>query len=390
MSKEEKKTTGLEEYESKTLLDLCKDINTIAQPQFDFAYDNFKNLLSTDIIKRVDKIIVSGCGDSHLAGVEAVQVFKKYLAETGCTMVAPSIIEASRYVHLEENEPNTMIVAVSASGSPARVAELLERGNKHGCITVSLTNNPKSRAAGLADYVYLTNTASDSPGLKSYFASQVSLFVMAAVLGEVKTGKTGLVSELRTKLLEYNAAFFENFDEIANLCRTTANTWQDMRGFEVIADGPLFACGQFIAAKYMEAAGEMCTVIDSENYMHVNDKMRPLGVFGTIIMGISDEDNIERVVNTTNTLVSRDKRSVLFVSNKLAEEVGVTEEVISCQISVPEKDYRFLMTLYAFIPGALMAGYQAQLKEEPYFRGGPGNFKDKSIFTVGTSEIKVI
>lgn len=45
------------------------------------------------------------------------------------------------------------------------------------------------------------------PGLRSYLASMMGLFVLAAVLGEVKSGKTGLCDGLRAALEAYNGRF---------------------------------------------------------------------------------------------------------------------------------------------------------------------------------------
>lgn len=388
--KEIKNTTIIEGYKSETLLDLCRNIESIAQPQFDFANNSFKNLLPDETIRNVEKIIISGCGDSYLAAAEAQVAFKKYLAGTNAVMIAPTIIEATRYVELSDYEPNTLIVAVSASGNPSRVVELIERGKKHGCVTVALTNNQNSRAGNAADYVYLTNTPSDSPGLGSYYASLLSLIVMAAIIGEVKLNRSELVDELRKELLDYNQVFFDDFDKIVEVTHKTSEALVNSEGFEVIADGPSFPCAQFVAAKYAEAAGILCSVVDSENYWHVNDKLRPLGVLGTIIMAFSDEPNISRIVSTTNRAVSQEKRPVLFVSDKPSDALGVTEKVTDCIIKVPNLEYRFLSLLYAFIPGALMAGFHASLTNEPYFRGFQTIFKDPVAFTIATSEINVI
>lgn len=60
---------------------------------------------------------------------------------------------------------------------------------------MALTNNGASRAGTTADLAYVTNTPEfpdRMPGLRSYLASMMGLFVLAAVLGEVKSGKTGL------------------------------------------------------------------------------------------------------------------------------------------------------------------------------------------------------
>lgn len=378
------------EYNVKTLRELCKDIADVAEPQFDFAYETFKNLIPIETLMKVNRIIVTGCGDSYIAAAEAKVAFDTYLSGTDCTMLAPRIIEASRYLPLEDQEPNTLLVAVSASGGPARVTEVLKRGKKHGCTTVALTNRAESNAAKTADYVYLTNTTPDSPGLCSYYASTLSLIIMAAVMGEIKRGKTGEVDILREKLLEYNTAFFEDFASIDAICKDTAEAWTNSVGFEVVADGPLLSCGELVAAKYAEASGDKCTFIDSENYLHVNGLLCPSDAYGTIAMAVSDEANITRIADTINAMISRQNRSVMLVCDKEAAEVGITEPLVLCRIKVPERAYRFLLLLYAFIPGALMAGYQAQIKNEPYFRRSEMSLLPPSNFTISSSEITII
>lgn len=378
------------EYMVKTLRELCMNIENIAEPQFDFAYKTFANLIPVECLKMVKKIIVTGCGDSYIAAAEAKAAFDKYLAGTDCKMLALRIVEASRYFELGDNEPDTMVVAVSVSGGPARISEVLMRGRKHGCITVALTNKADSRAAMNADYVYLTNTTPDSPGLCSYYASMLSLFVMAVAIGEAKKGTSGEMDILREKLLEYHKTFFEDFDAIDAVCKKTAGEWADSVGFEVVADGPLLSCGEFIAAKYAEAAGEKCTYIDSENYMHVNGLLCPTNGYGTIAMAVSDEPNMNRIADTINMMVSRQNRSVMLVCDKDPSEVGITQPVVLCKVRVPEKDYRFLFLLYSFIPGALMAGYQAELKNVAYFRRTDPVFIQSPNTTIASSEITII
>lgn len=379
------------EYNENKLQVLCANIVNIAEPQFDFAYKTFANLIPAVKLSKVKRIVVTGCGDSYVAAAEAKSAFDKYLLGTDCVMTSARIIEASRFLHFEEQEPDTLLVAVSASGSPARISEVLKRGKKHGCMTVALTNKAESNAAKNADYVYLTSTTPDSPGLGSFYASMLSLFVMAAVIGDLKKGKTGEAENLKQKLLQYNAAFFEDFAAIDATCRKTAEVWQDSMGFEVVADGPLLSCGEFVSAKYAEAAGEKCTFIDSENYLHVNSLLCPSHAYGTLVMAVSDEANITRISDTANSIVGKQKRQVLLVCDKEAAEVGIHEPLTVCKVKVPEKDYRFLFLLYAFIPGAILAGYHAQIKQEPYFRRSENTFlSNPASFTIVTSEITVI
>lgn len=364
-------------------------LQQLAPIQLESSIQAVEALFPEALIGRISRIIVTGCGDSYLAAMECRGAFKKYLG--GCRFEAVRAIEAARYIPLDESEPDTMIVAVSAGGATARVAEILERGRKHGCVTVALTGNGNSRAAGIAEYAYLTRIAffpNDDPGLRSYFASLLSLIVMAAVMGGVRS-KTSCLPKLKEELLSFHKTFFSEIGRIDRDCLMIAQKWEEKKGFEIVADGPLFCCGEFVAAKYAEVSGDKCTVIDSENYCHVNGLIRPGEDIGTIVLAVSDEANMERAAGTMARQVQDDGRSVLLICDKTPEEAGVAVTVDHCRIAVPDPEYRFLLPLYAYIPGTLMAGYRSELIDEPYFRGEEMFFSAEHM-TINDNPIKVI
>lgn len=374
------------EYTENKLRNLCRSLDDQAITQFDFALAHFRGLLPDEKLRRIDRIILSGCGDSYLACVEALQAFSFYLGD-GCQVMAPGIIEATRYLPLEEQEPNTLIVAVSAGGGSARVVELLERGKKHGCMTVALTHNAESRVAKAADYIYLTKIAPDAPGLGSYYASMLSLLILAAVLSEVRSGDTKACTELLEALLEYHVLFMRRFDRIDEDCQAAAEEMKSAKGFEVIADGPQFACAEFVSAKFAEASGDKCTVIDSENFFHVNNMIAPELAYGTMLLAWSDEANIGRIADAAMFAYSKG-RYVFLICDKEPSEVGISAPVGFCRIPLPREDYRFLGLLYAYIPGTLLASYRAVQQGSAYF--GTAEKVDPSVFTIATSEIIVI
>ena len=368
----------------------CFDVNNLAMVQFDEAVKSMKSIINDDF-KNITKIIVTGCGDSYLAAIEAKQAFDKYLKGTACEMVYMRAIDIARFYEFD-NEENTLVVAVSASGGPARIEEILKRSKKNNAIAVALTNNADSQAAKNADLVYLTNTPDfpdKMPGLRNYYASLVSLYVMAATFGEIKNNKDDYVKKLRAELFEYNEIFKAYMQGIDAVAFATAVDFVEMKGFEVVADSALNACGRFVAAKYAEVSGDMCSFIDSESYCHVNTFIRPKHSIGTYAMLLSHDNNINRMVETINIMLKRDKRSVLLVSDKKSSEIGISEAVRQCILPAPKKDYSFLYLLYAYIPGSLAAAYHAALINQPYFRGG-GVFFDPAINTLKTNEIKII
>ncbi|MDR2505075.1 MAG: SIS domain-containing protein [Oscillospiraceae bacterium] len=363
----------------------CLDVETLSMIQLERSVESFRNLLPLELIKRAKRIVASGCGDSFLAAAEAKEAFAKYLPDI--EYETPTGIEAGRYASFKEEEPDTIVVSISVSGGPSRVSEILLRGNKHGCATIALTDNKESNAAKNAKYLYHTNTpAGDNvSGLRTYYVSMISLYIMAAVMGEIRSGNEYL-PDLRAAVRAYAESFYARIEEIDDIAYDTALAWKEKRFFEVTADGPMFFCGKFIQAKFAELSGDVCSVIDSENYFHVNGLMYPGESIGEMTIIPSCDANTDRIADTVNMQVTRGGREVIVFSDKKPEELGINQRVIHCPLPVPPKEWSFLSPLLSYIPASLFASYRAAVTAEPYFRGG-------AFFphmTLGNNPIKLI
>lgn len=363
----------------------CLDLQTLSMIQFDRSVQSVARLIKEIDPKKINRIVASGCGDSYLAAAEAKDCFAHYLPEIryeACTG-----IEASRYIKFSENEDRTLVIAISNSGEPARIAEILTRANYYGCISVALTDRPESRAAKTAQYTYHTNIpAGDNvSGLRTYYASMVSMFVLAAALAEKRSDKPYL-GEMRSQVSDYFEKFYSEFQEIDDIAFETALAWKDKKVFDITADGPLFSCGKFIAAKIAELSGDACSVIDSENYCHVNGLMYPGEEIGEMALINSGAENADRIADTVNIQVKNGKRDVLVFCDRPPSEIGITESVRYCQLPMPNPNWSFLSPLVCYVPGGLFAAYRAKVIDEPFFRGGTLFEK----MTLKTNPIRVV
>ena len=347
----------------------CLDVENLSMEQFDRSVASLDKLLPETVIRNTKRIIVTGCGDSYLAAVEAKDAFKAMLP--GVQYKTCPAIDAARYIDLSEDSGHTLLVAISVSGSPARIAEVLERGNFYGCTTIALTDGLTSRAAQSARYVYHTNSpAGDNfAGLRTYYVSMVSLFIMAAAMAE-KRGEGARIAALRQAVEQYKTAFYQHIEAMDDIAFHTAMAWKSKKFFEVTADGPMFWCGKFIAAKFVELSGDVCSVIDSENYFHVNGIMYPGEDIAELAIISSQEANVDRMVAAVNSQVGKGRRDVIVFSDKHPEELGITEQVIHCHLPVPPREHAYLLPLFAYLPAALLASYRAKSLNEPFFRGG--------------------
>ena len=348
----------------------CLDVDPLTMVQFDRSVESVKKFINDPVFLKVKKIIAEGCGDSNLIGPAMKGAFSYYLPEIDFDPM--EALDLSRYYDYSDQNEETLIIACSVSGGIYRTNECLSRGNKHGFTTVAMTDRVDSECAKRGKFFYHTNTPAgdNNAGLRTYFANCLSLVVFAAALAEVRDGKEYL-PELRKQVEAYHDAFYKEIEAIDDKMFAVALGWKDHKRelFEMIADGPLLHSARFVAAKFAEVPGDICSVIDSENYMHVNSLEYPHEEYGQMAIVDSNDSNVARIAETIN-FIAKQGREMLVFSDKEPKELGITEEVDYCHMAVAPKKYSFLTPLYAYIPASILAGYRMTTMGEPMFRGG--------------------
>ncbi|MCC8103286.1 MAG: SIS domain-containing protein [Clostridiales bacterium] len=353
----------------------CTDVDPLTMDQFDRAANNVKEIIGNPIFRTATHIIGTGCGDSNIAAFAVKEAFAYYLPDVKYEAV--EAIELSRHYDYEEDGSEAIALFISVSGRIFRTIEALRQCKRHGIITVAVTDSPDSETAKEADILFYENAPAgdNNAGLRTYYINVISTIILAAAMAEMRTGKACL-PQLREQLQSYHDLFFADWEKMADSCFAAAIHWMDKKYLGLTADGAMFWAAKFVQAKVIELSGDACAVIDSENYMHVNILMGPGEAYGEMVIINSNDDNVSRIADTVNNMVKRGAREVLVFSDQTPENLGITEEVAYCRMPVPPKEWNFLASIYAYLPGALFAGFRHTTIGEPMFRGG----MDPTIF----------
>jgi len=347
----------------------CRDVDPLTMDQFDRSVESVKKIIDAPIFKTCKHIVGVGCGDSNIAAFAVKDAFEHYLPDVKYEGV--EAIEMSRHYDYPADGADTAALFISYSGGVIRTMEAMKQCQRHGIVTIGVTANAQSQTALECDILYHTNNPAgdNNAGLRTYYSNVVSCIILAAAIAEVRTGKPYL-PELRQQVQKYHDAFFAEMESIDEACFRAAIHFLDKKIIEVTADGHNFWSGKFIQAKIVELSGDACSVIDSENYMHVNSHMHPGDEILELVIVNSNDANVRNIVNSTNAMVKHGSRDVLLFSDLAPAEIGITEPVRYCHVPVPEKEWNFLAPLYAYLPGALFAGFRHTTIGEPMFRGG--------------------
>lgn len=326
--------------------------------------------LTTPEIFSVQRIVLTGCGDSFAAAMAARYAFEML---TGIPTEAVPSLELARLYHPKRigfSPLNPLTIAVSNSGSVARTAEAIMRMAKRGALTLGITGDPASKlseAAGKGIELNIPDFES-APGTRSYLVSVLSLLLLAVRFAEVRGSCTmDEAMALRRDMLLQADLLEAILPEMDRHIREIAEQWQELEAFDFVGGGFDYAAAWFGHAKVMEAVGKYAMHINSEEWLHLNFFLRNSDKIGTVL-----------VANTTNPCQSRNrevfrymrelKRPLMVVTDGGEADFGAGADFIR----TPATKYSINMPLTQFAPLCLLAGYLAELADEEYGRGCVG------------------
>ncbi len=351
-----------------TLPDL---VRAIARPFDESARATFDFELCTS----VKRIYLVGCGDSYHAPVGAELAFNLF---AGVPTQAVSSLTFSRYVvpFLPATGPKTnLVIAVSVSGVVSRTIEALRLARQAGAVAVALTGTPGAPLAGAAERVFKTTVpplpdelaGMVVPGVRSYLASQMALYMAAIRIGEVRGHlTTARADALRAEL----SAQADIMDATIRACEPVARelmqTWTDIPEFVYVGAGPSYGVAMFSAAKMLEASGDPALAQETEEWAHLQYFGRRADT-PTVLISAADYD-ADRMAEVARAAQSIGRRTIGVLPDGEAAISRYVDHVLPVMGTIREC---FAPLVYS-IPGELLAAERAAAIGADYFQGFGG------------------
>ena len=313
------------------------------------------------------KIFITGCGDSWLAGIAAKPAFESV---TKIETNAPRAIDFSRALSNKNlgYSPNTpLVILISYSGTAARVIECAQRAVKYGANTIAITNNPESPLAKTCRYcihVGLPEDGEYQPGLTTYNASMLALFAIALWIGRVRGKISPLEFEdIRKELISYVSVCQKQIEGYEERAFEIAGKWKDLKAEDFIGDYADYATAYFGSAKVIETFGGYTTYDDSEDWCHINYFLADPERIGRVVITNKATPSFGRMLETIGA-VKILKCPCMIVTDAEKEEFPEEMEVFT----TPAPKYFWMAPLFQHIPFDFVAGYIAALKGAVGFR----------------------
>lgn len=326
-----------------------------------------RRLLNHNGLLSVKRIVITGCGDSHMAGLATELAFEEV---AGIPVEPMTAMQEGRYgaPYFDTMFPrNPLVIGISVSGTVARTREAIALARKNGALTVAMTANPDAPLAGAAEMV-LDCTVPPSvpaPGIRSYRVSLMMLYLLAIHLAEVNGRITqDQANDMRQQLKGTADAIEATIGAVQERTRELANAVADQKNFVFVGDGPNYATALFSAAKIIEGAGRHAMGQDTEEWAHLQyfvnvDPATPTFLISPNERGHSRSEELVDVMNrigrTLVAVVPEGETSIASRSEWVLPVVG----------TIPEM---FTPMVYP-VAAELFSGYLSIATGEPPFRG---------------------
>lgn len=342
----------------------------LLRSQYDDLEPKARKVLSTPEIFSIQRIVLTGCGDSLAAGMASKHAFEML---TGIPTDVVTAVELSRFYSeskLGFAPYNPLVIAVSNSGKVARVKEAMQRCVSKGSFGLAITGSADTPLGQSATRSMILDIPpfESAPGTRSYMVSVLSLLLLAIRIGEVR-GRYTMDTAMNYRYAIHDLA--DDLDHALPLIDervlALAKEWEGMEAYDFIGAGPDYAAAFFGHAKVYEAIGKYAMYVNTEEWLHLNFFMRNVDRIGTVII----HSHGNKALSRTKELLgyAKEMGRPIAVITDAPEELDVFG--VAC-IELPKPKFPMLSPLAAFAPISLLMGYLAILLGEEDGRGCKG------------------
>jgi glucosamine--fructose-6-phosphate aminotransferase (isomerizing) len=327
----------------------------------------------------IKRVYITGCGDSFHAGLSAALAFNQF---SGTSCQAITAMQMARYTaaYIAADDPiDCLVIGVSSSGQVSRTIEALRLARKAGVRTLALTREADSPLGKVAENVIalaippiesidLTDVTLVIPGMRSFMASLLGLYLVALHLGRFSGYLDGdEYDSLQHEIRELSQQQNQTIKDCKPGTEELAKSWADARHFEICGVGPNFGAAQFTAAKILEASGDTVVAQDLEEWAHLQYFGRHTNTPTLFISaGDRDKDRVREVIEAA-TVIGRCVAIVAPANSSLARK-GKYDVLLPVAVQVRE----CFSPALTCIPGTLLAAYRSEQIGETYFRSFSG------------------
>ena len=366
------------EYKSEMMSHLRNIVGDLNKLNATTPFDYLEACVPPEVIKGIDRVVLTGCGDSYCTAIAAKPAFdgdEIYGEKGGTPADSPRAVDFTRYYNTFKTwapgeAEKTLLGVVSISGNPIRNTEALQRMQTLGGKTVAFTNNPSGIFAASAQHVVNLNVPPfehPAPNVTSYLASMFVCMMFGLYVGVVKGHITeSEATRQRKAAMAYVNAFAGIAqDAIAKQAFEISQQWNEseLSLMDFVADGPDYATAFFGSAKMVESFGGLTTIDDTEDWNHINVFNRTPERIGTFLIANAGAPSFGRSLETARTMALLGRRLVVITD---ADRSLFPES--AAVFSLPKSACAWANPLMQHLPMSYIAAYLGIMTNSTSYR----------------------
>lgn len=305
--------------------------------------------LAQEYAGKIDRIILVGCGDSHMLGIPAVYAFESW-SNIPCEAIEAA--ELSLFRHTTVNE-RTLVILISSSGRSIRVIDAGSACSLKGAKLLALVNQVPSPLAEAAHEVIQTQAGpTNAYPAKTTTAAMGVLYALAlhlAALAHSHLDQT--ISSLKHELYEQIPAAMAEALKLEDEMKALADRYVAAPIYSFIGSGANLGTALLAAAKMGETSQSLSRATNLEEFSHLHGYTIQENEPVFMLDGAGEIGERSRLM-AANIVANRGK--VLVVGTSKSRELW--GELPDAYIQVPEHNEMF-GPLVSWLPLQIFAYY---------------------------------
>ena len=349
------------------------DLQKFARQTFEINDKAIREGVPDEVYKNAKQVIACGCGDSYCAAFAAMPAYRELV---GIPMCGAPAIEISRHFDSRDFK-NTLFFGISSRGRTVRVIEAAHRVNAldQDATTVAIVNfkvgnSALERECDSTIHIEMPvfecgEYTEHAPCQRSYFSTAFTQMLIAVHMGYVRGNYSAQkADEYREGMIRYAEKFNNQLmDEIDDRMWALAQKWNAFRQFEVVGSGNDFPTAWFVAAKVVEAFGDIATYERTDNWMCTGRCAKDPEKTGTVVILDRDNDLFGETVEVIREMVKIGRPTVV-ITDADASLFPAGAEVFQ----IPTTEYGFAKPLMQYAPVGNMFGYITRMRGLSFYR----------------------
>lgn len=243
---------------------------------------------------------------------------------------------------------NALVVGISQSGQSPDIVSVLEEGRRQNCLTLAITNEPRSPLAQAADFVLELHAGPEKAvaATKTYTTELMSIAMLSAALSESdeRWQELALVSQWAEQALSLN-------ERIAQM----AQRYRYMDHCVVLGRGFNYATAYEWALKLKEL-----TYLIAEPYSSADFQHGPMAMVesGFPVLAVAPYGKVHDSMVEMLTRLRRQRNAELVLISDDSDALALAQSPIQLPPQIPE----WLTPIVSIIPAQLFACHLTQVK----------------------------